>query len=234
MLFAPFISIILLNKIYANDSTIYPIYLYVEKRINLLYNKIGDKMIYPNRINKTYHKQINYANRGMDLESIINKSNEYYLEIDRAVIYKKPTPIGIDKVEYTPNPIIKRAYFKEASTLDYNGIYRGKYIDFDAKKSKSKTSFPISNISTHQISHIKNILRHGGIVFLLIEMNDNVYYLPGENLIDYISNNTRKSIPYSYLESNAYLVKYGINPTLNYLDIIDKLYFKENINGKEK
>ena len=36
-----------------------------------------------------------YANRGMDLENDINISNEHYRNIDKALIYKKPTPIKI-------------------------------------------------------------------------------------------------------------------------------------------
>ena len=43
-------------------------------------------MQYPNHIKKTNHKIINYANRGMDLEDCINDSNDYYLEINRALI----------------------------------------------------------------------------------------------------------------------------------------------------
>ena len=47
-----------------------------------------------------FKKNINYANRGMDLESLVNESNEYYLEEDIAIVYKKPTPITISEVKY--------------------------------------------------------------------------------------------------------------------------------------
>ena len=57
-------------------------------------------MNYPTAIKKTYKKQINYGNRGMDLENFINQTNEYYLENDIAVIYKKPTPIQVVKYNY--------------------------------------------------------------------------------------------------------------------------------------
>ena len=36
----------------------------------------------------------------MDLESLVNESNEYYLEEDIAIVYKKPTPITISEVKY--------------------------------------------------------------------------------------------------------------------------------------
>ena len=46
------------------------------------------------------NKFVNYKNRGMFLEHIINDSNTYYLSKDIAVIYKKPTPIKVLNVSY--------------------------------------------------------------------------------------------------------------------------------------
>ena len=94
-------------------------------------------MNYPNKIikNKPWRLEVSHSNRGMNLEEMLNQSNNYYKEKDIALIFKKPTPIGIVDVAYeNKKKIIKKAYFKEQSTLDYNGIYRGKYIDFDAKE----------------------------------------------------------------------------------------------------
>lgn len=184
-------------------------------------------MKYPSKVKIQYDKTISYANRGMDLENLINLSNQYYLDTNRAIIYKKPTPIGISKVKYKPNPIIEKAYFKDHSTLDFNGIYHGKYIEFDAKETQNKTAFSLSNIKTHQINHLKKIIEHGGICFLIIKMVDEVFLLPGEELIEFIDTFERKSIPKSYLITNAHLIKYSYNPIINYLDIIDNIYIKE-------
>ena len=149
-------------------------------------------MKYPNNIKKNYKKEINYKNRGMDLENLINDACKYYLEHDLAVIYKKPTPIGIVDVDYKNGATINKAYFKEPSTLDYNGIWQGKYVEFDAKECKSKTSFPLNNIHLHQINHIKKIIEHGGFAFLIISMNERYYLFKGSDLITFIHNNTRK------------------------------------------
>ena len=46
---------------------------------------------YPNRKSVNHSKVINYSRRGMSLEEDLNLTNKYYLEVDRAVIYKKPT-----------------------------------------------------------------------------------------------------------------------------------------------
>ena len=113
-------------------------------------------MKHPAGIKKQKQHQIYYGNRGMDLEADISLSNEFYRQNDKAIIYKKPTPITICKVEYRSRreAIIKEAYFKTPSTTDYNGIYKGKYIDFEAKETKTK-SFPLINIHKHQIDHLQ-------------------------------------------------------------------------------
>lgn len=179
-------------------------------------------MNYPNKIGKTYKKNISYANRGMDLENLINDTNDYLLTNDIAVIYKKPTPIGVVKVEYVGNKqVITKAYYSSPSTLDYNGIYKGRYIEFDAKETKNKTSFPLSNIHEHQIKHIERIIVHGGIAFLIISMNENYYLLPGDKLISFIKGETRKSIPYEYIKNNGYLLEYNYSKGLNYIKYID-------------
>ena len=110
-------------------------------------------MNYPNKISKTKVKNTNYANRGMFLEEDLNLSNKYYLESNIAIIHKKPTPIKIVKVSFDSkkNATINEAYFKMPSTTDYNGIYKGKYIDFEAKEVKNNKCFPLSNINNHQI-----------------------------------------------------------------------------------
>ena len=183
-------------------------------------------MKYPSNINKNYTKNTTHANRGMKLESLINLSNEYYLNNDIAIIYKKPTPISIVDTSFTSNGrIIDKAYFKEASTLDYNGIYKGKYIDFDAKETNNKTSFPLQNLHDHQYKHMMNVIKHGGISFLIIGINDNYYLLDGNKIINFISNNDRKSIPFKFIEEEGHIIEKKINPRLDYIKIIDKIYF---------
>lgn len=189
-------------------------------------------MLYPGKVKKEFNKQINYKNRGLDLEYLINITNEYYLNNDIAVIYKKPTPITVHKVDYKHNKVTE-GYYKIPSTLDYNGIYKGKYLDFDAKETKNKTSFPLANIHNHQLKHIESVIRHGGISFIILKMNDFYYYLKGEVLIDFIKNNKRKSIPFEFIDKNCEKIKEQFNPALDYLKIIDKLYLGGNIYEKE-
>lgn len=183
-------------------------------------------MKYPNGIKLNTTKNITYANRGMTLEEDINLTNAYYLERNIAFIYKKPTPIQVIKVDYSKNSvIIKEAYFKEPSTTDYNGLYKGRYIDFDAKETNNTTSFPLNNVHHHQIKHIKDIVLNNGIGFLIIRFNklNKTYLLLGEDLINFIDNNKRKSIPLIFFEKHAYLIEKKYIPRVDYLKVIDSI-----------
>ena len=71
----------------------------VENAKNYAIIKEGDNMNLPIK-RKEIKKQVNMANKGMDLEEIVNESNEYYLVNDMAVIHKKPIPVQIVHVNY--------------------------------------------------------------------------------------------------------------------------------------
>ena len=167
------------------------------------------------------------ANRGMNLEESINLSNDFYIENNIALITKRPTPINVVKVDYSKGCKIVDAYFEKQSTTDYNGLYKSKYVDFEAKVTKSKTSFPLANIYKHQIEHLKRVLLLGGIAFFIIQFDfyDEVYVLDANYIIDFYENGDRKSIPYPVVKEKGILVKQGFIPRLAYLDAVDKLYF---------
>lgn len=188
-------------------------------------------MNYPSGIKKNNTNKINninYGNRGMGLEYEINLANQYYLDNDIAVIYKKPIPITINKVDYPSriDAVIKEAYFKTPSTTDYNGIYKGKYIDFEAKETKNKTSFPLQNIHKHQIEHLNKVYNHGGIAFIIIRFTllNKTFLLDAKKMIEYIKEHEVKSIPISFLEKEGYIIKDGYNPVVDYLSVVDKHY----------
>lgn len=169
--------------------------------------------------------------RGYSLESALNHSNQYYLTRNKAIIHKKPTPVQIVKVDYPKRSAAKitEAYFKIPSTTDYNGLYRGKYIDFEAKEC-SKGSFPFRNIHEHQIDHLEKVIEHGGIAFLIIAFTqrDEVYLVDGKFVTDQFRNSSRQSFLYDDIKSNGHLIPQGYLPELDYLSIVDTLYFKED------
>lgn len=176
---------------------------------------------------KQHRTLLSAANRGMSLEEDINLSNEYYLQEGIALIHKRPTPINIVKVDYSRGARITDAYFEKQSTTDYNGVYKGKYIDFEAKNTKSNTAFPLSNISEHQIIHLKNVIKHGGIAFFIIsfQLKNEVFLLDASFVIDFWENAPRKSIPYEVFQKSAKLIRQGYTPRLHFIEAVDELYF---------
>lgn len=182
---------------------------------------------------KKKEKDVNKANLGNDFESEINESNEYYRNKNKAIIYKKPTPVQIVKVDYPSRNKAKivEAYYKLPSTTDYNGIYKEKYIDFEAKSCR-ELNFAFERIYEHQIRHLESIEKMGGIAFLIIEFSsvNEVYILPSSLLVEKYEeslNGGRKSIPYNYIKDYGVLVNRGFAPRLDYLKAVDKFYFNK-------
>lgn len=183
----------------------------------------------PQRDLPTPHQSI-YAKRGMSLEDEINHSNQYYLANHIAVIHKKPTPVQLVKVDYPKRSaaVIREAYFRRPSTTDYNGVYKGYYIDFDAKETRNKRSFPLKNFHPHQINHMRECIKQGGICFAFIKFTelDLIYLLPATNLFEFWDQQDtgcRKSIPLKSIAKLGYQIEYRLNPRLPYLDAVDQI-----------
>ena len=159
------------------------------------------------------------GNRGMDFEAMINQANAYYKEKGMAIITKRPTPINIVKVDYTKGAIITQAYFETQSTTDYNGVYDGHYIDFEAKSTRSKTSFPLANIPIQQIEHLEHVIAHKGWAFFLIHfaLLHETYFLPASYVIEFCRKRERASIPLDQIRENGALIKEAYNPPYDYL-----------------
>lgn len=170
-------------------------------------------------------KHISYSNRGLPLENRINSTIERYKKDNIALIYKKPTPIKIINFDENLN-IITKATFLKKSTTDYNGIYKGKYIDFEAKSTKSKTSFPLHNIENHQIKHLELVMYHGGIAFFIIEFSslNEVYLLTFNDYMEFIKKTASSSIPLKYFKTNAYLIKNTLKYPIHFLDNLEKIF----------
>lgn len=181
---------------------------------------------------KAKHSASNsYSNRGMSLEKDLNLTNQQYLVENIAVIHKKPTPIQVVKVDYPKREAarISEAYYRRSSTTDYNGVYRGYYLDFEAKETKNKTSFPLNNFHEHQIEHMKQSSEHGGICFTIVRFStlDQLFFMPFDFLykwwLQQFEPKGRKSIPLSAIQKENEEIKYGYNPRIPYLKMVDQL-----------
>ncbi|MGG3562566.1 Holliday junction resolvase RecU [Neobacillus rhizosphaerae] len=175
-------------------------------------------------------KNSSYSNRGMTLEEDLNETNEFYRVRKIAVIHKKPTPVQIVQVDY-PNrsaAVIKEAYFKLASTTDYNGVYKGKYIDFEAKETQNPTSFPLKNFHEHQIQHMEEVITQGGICFVILRFSkfEQVYLLEAKHLLMYwerMLSGGRKSITKEEIEEKGHRIPLGFQPRIDYIKVIERL-----------
>ena len=179
------------------------------------------KLTSKNNIKKVKKETVDFANRGMTFEKMINDTNDYYLSRGLAVIHKKPTPVQIVKVDYPKRSRAKivEAYFRQASTTDYSGVYRGHYIDFEAKETRQKQSMPMKNFHAHQV------LNQGGICFVLLHFSSlkETYLLPAPYLIEFYKiDKGGKSMPLDYIQKHGYLIEQNILPSIPYLDIISK------------
>ncbi|WP_100488009.1 Holliday junction resolvase RecU [Sporolactobacillus pectinivorans] len=176
---------------------------------------------------------VDYSHRGMSLEEDLNVTNLYYIKTDQAVIYKKPTPVQIVHVDYPKRSAAKitEAYFRKASTTDYNGVYRGKYIDFEAKETTHENYIPLKNFHGHQIEHMERIQRHGGIGFIIVKFtkSDEIFLLDASFLSGCWSlsmqSGGRKSIPKKLFQEKGHLISQKYLPRIDYLRVINDVYF---------
>ena len=178
-------------------------------------------------INRPVPGIVNFANRGMSFEKMINESNNYYLSRGLAVIHKKPTPIQIVKVDYPHRSRAKivEAYFRQASTTDYSGVYKGHYIDFEAKETRQKKSMPMKNFHSHQIEHMEAVLEQKGICFVLLHFSSlsETYLLPASYLIEFYKiDKGGKSMPLTYIQEHGYPIEMQQLPSIPYLEIIEQ------------
>ncbi len=164
----------------------------------------------------------------MSLEYDINKRNSFYAYKNIALIRKRPTPITVLKVDNSKNNLITKAFFEKQATTDYNGVYKGKYIDFEAKSTNSKTSFTLYNINNSQIKHLQKVISFGGIAFFIIKFNafNEIYLLDAKYVIHYFYHEDRKSIPLIDIKNNGYILKQGYPLRIDFISAVEHCYFK--------
>ncbi|MFB5761058.1 Holliday junction resolvase RecU [Paenibacillus medicaginis] len=170
-----------------------------------------------------------YANRGMGFESLLDFSNQLYERNGVAVINKRPTPVKVTK---SSGNRILAGYFERASTVDYDGSYRGRAIAFEAKSVKSLERFELKNLHEHQFDYLQRSEEVGGaIAFLLVEFTKHgtTFLLPVQTLRTYWREYQKpggkvRSIPLADFEIYAYEVRKGRYP-VDYLSTVDRIWF---------
>lgn len=168
---------------------------------------------------------VSQANRGQAFEDLLNFTNLQYERAGVALIHKRPTPIKATK---TKGSRVLAGYFEEKSTVDYDGVYRGRAIYFEAKSTRETTRFDLANISNHQIEHLEKAEKSGAVCFLLIEFTKTreVYFMPLATIRYYLlhaANGGRKSIPKDEFDVYGHSVEKSRRAAVDYLLLVDKL-----------
>jgi recombination protein U len=160
----------------------------------------------------------------------LNDTNEFYLSRGIAVIHKKPVPIQVVNVNYPARSaaVITEAYFRTPSTTDFNGVWQGKYIDFEAKETKSETSFPLQNIHEHQVNHMKSVSEQAGIVFFIVKFTalDRYFIVSYDDFEKYwerMKTGGRKSMTLAEFVDVGLEILPGYNPRLDYLQAVSSI-----------
>ena len=162
--------------------------------------------------------------RGSTLEDMVNRTNEWYLEKNLALMQKIPTPITPVRMDKEHRQITL-AYFDQRSTIDYIGAVQGIPVCFDATECVAET-FPLQNIHEHQVRFMENFEKQGGIAFFLLSYTarDEFYYLRLAKLLEFwnrAKEGGRKSFRYEELEPEFFLSK-NRGVLVPYLDTMQK------------
>lgn len=157
--------------------------------------------------------------RGSKLESLIEFTNERYLELGLCRIDKVATPVKV--VELT-NGVITRGFYEKKSTVDFVGIIQGVFVAFDAKETEG-ASLPLRNIHEHQVKYMQDIQAQGGLAFFIVHFKakDEYYLMPLDVLVKYYDEVERKSIPYEAMKE-CIAIEEGGDHTLRYLDALNE------------
>ena len=164
---------------------------------------------------------MSYKNRGMFLETLINKTIIVYRKNDVGIFHKKQLPISFTSIKRDGKKLgIEKGYVMSKSTTDYYGIYKGIFIAFEAK-STNLDRLPLTNIKVHQSNYVNQINNHGGIAFYIICFKSyDEFYFVTENDIE-LCNGASLSITYARANCKSIELQYpGI---LDFASIIDKL-----------
>ncbi len=161
------------------------------------------------------------SNKGMYLETIINRSLMYYINNDIAYISKRNLPIHIKAItdQYKVS-----GYLKQKSQADYYGLYNGYYFDFEAKQCVGH-NFPLSSLKKHQYEHLLKVDLLSGIAFLIIYFVefDEFYFVNIGKIKMLLNAEHKQHIDYEWFKSNALKLTIIFPGILNIIDPIKKI-----------
>lgn len=188
---------------------------------------------YPNGKNNYNKQKLSglTSRRGMSLEEDLNQTNDYYRFKSLAVVHKKPTPIQIVNVDYPSRNKAKitEAYFRQASTTDYQGVWNGYALDFEAKETKNKTVFPLTALHQHQVDHLQAVHAQGALAFLIIRFSaiEKTFMIFAKEFLPYIEDKAVRSLSLPWIIENGFEIQASYQKPCDYLEVLTTVYIKE-------
>lgn len=166
------------------------------------------------------------GNRGMAFEMLINLANEMYQRGGVALINKRPTPVKVIKSRGSQ---VINGFYEAKSTVDYDGVYKGRAVAFEAKSTEKDKRFDLKNIAQHQLDYLEKAEKMGAICFFLIEFSkdNSVFAVPLSVIQSYVRMSHqpkgKKSIPRADFDIYGYLVEQTERAPVDYLQYIDEV-----------
>ncbi len=162
--------------------------------------------------------------RGSQLEDLINRTNDAYLDKHLAVVQKIPTPITPINMNESHTQITL-AYFEQKSTVDYIGVVQGIPICFDAKEC-AKDLWPLQNLHPHQVKFMQEFEEQGGISFIILSFTgrNETFYIPFRDIRYFwerMENGGKKSFNYDELDHN-YAIRSLKDMFVHYLEPLQR------------
>ncbi|VEU78279.1 Holliday junction resolvase RecU [Mycoplasmopsis columbinasalis] len=160
-------------------------------------------------------------NRGMLLESIINRTLHYYENNNLAFIEKQIVPIKFKGVDNESN--LQSAHIYRKSTVDYIGCFRGKFVAFEAKTTESNV-IEKANFKKHQINYLQKIHNVNGVVFYLLFFGcaNEFYFLDFADFLKFEG----KAIHYNEIKKTGFKLDLLFPGIIDFLPIIENKYFR--------
>ncbi|MGL5268838.1 MAG: Holliday junction resolvase RecU [Spiroplasma sp.] len=151
-----------------------------------------------------------FQNRGMYLESIINYTIEIYNSEKKALVFKNSPKIIINHGKY---------YFLNQSTVDYHGVYKSKYLCFEAKTTE-KSILPWTNIKLHQWNYLSLAYYHQAISFIIIyfRIYQKYYLVFTKELL--VCKQEKLIITFQWVKKNGYEIKFTYPFFLDFIKIL--------------
>lgn len=161
---------------------------------------------------------VSHKNRGMLLESVINKTIQSYYEKKSALIHKKNLDIKFKSVDALNKA--KNAYISKKSTVDYYGVYQGMFLAFEAKSSETNL-IPKASFKQHQQKYLLDVIEHKGKAFyILFFKKASKIFIISAIKINFLKSN---SISLEYVADNGFELDIIYPGWIDFLEYINYL-----------